>query len=732
MVAETSIPATEVPDNVRVHPLARMTSVATSPDAAYSDAFNRNRGDEPPPKWLIDGLLPIGVMVLVADPGAGKSMITQQILHHLCYGRPLGDWDSPGLGGHLAWVVDLEGDAGLNRDRGYAITPWQTLPGDQLGPAREDHHLYYSHTVIPDDEREAWLTIRGQAERHIRYVATVLDESADAGAPIDVVVIDTLGKFLGGKGKHDNAYDWEAKYVGQLNTIARDRGVAIILIHHTNKAGEISGSTGIGGSSTVACKLETVHDDETGLTTGTLRSFKVRSAAPFAFPVEQNDDGTWTFTDLLHPSEAMAAGLPRKVLAGLAGGPRSRAELRPLGLGSSLGKVLDRLRKQGKITYRFGRWELVDDGRRTRPGNTGTCEVCREPMTKLVDDQRTHPLCDPEPAPAAAAPEPDDQADDYDEPADELVRVNGFKLMKEALEASRMHPVPRIRETDRIAPPWALPIDAAPARDGLLDWERMTGEHRWSRGQLPLAGRVAVLDRSGSYPSAAGSVPVAANLLTHTGPLDERGHLAGVFLIGPVSWTDERIGHPLGRLGEHDGPVWVTTPHLDLLMKLSDKGTVTRPVILDSWAGKGTSGLFTAYSKRVQEARRKASGTDAYPEVKRRSSIALRSLWPKGARSPFWRPDWSVSIRAEASVRHWVRAWQAVEAGAELVAIGMVDEVAFIAPDDAGDTWVPEPYTLGSDYGQVKHKDVKVGDERVPSPITIDQWASTRQGRRAR
>jgi hypothetical protein len=702
----------------RVHPFTRIADAAGRDDF-YSDALNRERGDEPAPEWLIDGLLPRGVTVLVADPGAGKSMIVQQILHHLCYGRNLGDWDSPGLGGHLAWVIDLEGDAGMTRDRSYAITPYGELDGD--GDAdRTDLFLWYSSWVIPPAEREHWATYRSRAQRNIAYLATVLDDAAADGKPISLVVVDTLGKFLGPKGRHDNAYDWEAGYVGELNRLAVDRGAAIILIHHTNKAGEISGSTGIGGSATVACKLETVHDDETGHVTGTLRSFKVRSASPFAYPVEQNDDGTWTFTDLLHPSTAIAAGMPRKVLAALADGPKSRAELRPLNLGTSLGKVLDRLRRQGKIRLAFGRWQLVDDGRRTRPGlDVGTCGRCGDRMIRATAGQEYHPGCADTPPPAPA-PEPDAElVDEYAEPADELVLFDGFRLMVACIGKSRMHPLLRVRESDRESGPWPLIT------------ERMTGEHRWTRPQLPLAGVVAVLDRGGSYPSAAGSVMVAANLLTHVGPLDDRGELAGIFLVDVPEWPHaDRIGHPLGKLGAGDGPVWITTPHLDLLTKLAAAGTIPRPAILDSWAGRGTGGLFTAFSKAVREARERSAGTPEYEQVKRRSSIALRALWPKAARSPFWRPDWSVSVRAEASVRHWVRAWQAVGAGAELLAIGSVDEVAFVAPAGADATWVPEPYELGPGYGQVKHKPVKVGAELVASPLPLDVWANRHQGRR--
>jgi len=730
MVAELADPTTVVE-----HPLTRMQQLVADRDAVYSDAQNRERGDEPPPAWLIDGLLPIGVSIIIADPGAGKSYVVQQILHHLCYGRPLGDWDPPGLGGHLAWVIDLEGDSVLTRERGYAITPYGDLPEDGSWE-RKDNYLWYTAWVIPPPEREDWASFRLPAWRHIAYLDQALTDARAAGAPLGVVVIDTLSKFMGPRPPHANVYTWEAETVGELNNLAKRHGVAIVLVHHTNKAGEVSGSTGTAGSSTMVCKLDVTRpDDETGYTTAVLRSLKVRNGPAFAYPLVQNDDGTWTFTQTIGPAEAGAVGHKRAVLAELREGPRSRRELHKLGIGPSLGKVLDRLRREQVIRLFYGRWQLTPDPRRTRPGpGFSRCEACGEPMIVAIQGQRTHPGCPElelppadEPAPVEPETVPLAGRDEYAEPLDETLQFNGFRLMKEALAASRMHPVPRIRESDRDAAPWTLIV------------ERMTGEHRWTRDELPTSGMVAVFDRRGSYPSAASSTVVAANLLTHSGALDEPRSsdgkpLAGIFHIDPIPWVDPRIGHPLGRLADVAGDLWVTTPHLDLLVKLAGEGVIPAPVIRDSWTGRATGGLFSAFSRAVREAREQnAADPDAYALVKRRSSIALRSLWPKESRSPFWRPDWSVSIRAEASVRHWVRAWQAIGHGAELLSIGAVDEVVFVAPDDADSTWAPAPYVIGRRFGQVAHKDVKIGpDEHVASPLPAATWVGRQKGRRAR
>jgi hypothetical protein len=241
-----------------------------------------------------------------------------------------------------------------------------------------------------------------------------------------------------------------------------------------------------------------------------------------------------------------------------------------------------------------------------------------------------------------------------------------FRLLQDSISASRKRPVLRISTADRDLEPWALIT------------EPMRGEHRY-RLDAPAGRTVKAFDRNGSYPSAMANVPTSAGPLRRTGSVGYASGHAGIYLIPRFEWTGP---HPLGEIAEQDSDLWwISTPHLRLCMSLAARKRITPPRIVDSWTGNSVTNLFKEFSARVSELRELARpNEDAYGEIKRKSSIAIRALWPKGARSPFWRPDWSVSVRAEASVRHWVRADQAIEGGAELVRLGNVDEVAFLVP----------------------------------------------------
>ncbi|MGV9708548.1 DnaB-like helicase C-terminal domain-containing protein [Streptomyces sp. NPDC003483] len=316
--------------------------------------------------------------------------------------------------------------------------------------------------------------------------------------------------------------------------------------------------------------------------------------------------------------------------------------------------------------------------------------------------------------------------DEEDEP--EAAVFPALRILKDSVTRSKMHPVPVIRKEDREDGPWPLIS------------EDMDGEPRWvhpdvtstrvahvrdngkrvRRDQLDVPasfgnGVLCLVDRNGSFPSACSAVPLAPNKLLHTGPLDafDKGQ-AGIYLIDIPEWDYPGMPHPLGRLidrPDEDGRVWVTTPHLKQLERLHREGHLpARVAIHDSWTGKANESLFKTFYTAAREARTELiqAGGQPYKDYKTRLSIALRLLWPKrpDSRSPFWRPDWRMSMVAEASVRHWLTAFKAVQEGHTLIALRNVDAAIFWTPDQTP----PDTYRVGTGFGQVKANFIQPGD----------------------
>ncbi|MFD5013756.1 DnaB-like helicase C-terminal domain-containing protein [Streptomyces chartreusis] len=319
--------------------------------------------------------------------------------------------------------------------------------------------------------------------------------------------------------------------------------------------------------------------------------------------------------------------------------------------------------------------------------------------------------------------------DEDDEPKGHVFPA--LRILKDAVDRSKMHPIKVIRTDERETGPWPLIS------------EDMDGEPRWVHPDITLTrvphikangkrvrrdrlgvpdslggGMLCLIDRNGSFPSACSAVPLAPNKLLHTGPLDVFDKAqAGIYLIDIPQWNRTDMPHPLGRITDRTDPqgrAWVTTPHIKQLERLVRDGHLAAmPAIHDSWTGKANESLFKPFYEATRKTRTELvqAGGDPYKTYKTRLSIALRLLWPKRAeqKSPFWRPDWRMSMVAEASVRHWAVAFRAVQEGHTLLALRNVDAAVFWTPD----TTPPATYRIGTGFGEVKAKFIQP-DEIIP------------------
>ena len=62
-------------------------------------------------------------------------------------------------------------------------------------------------------------------------LGALLDDNPD----IHLVCIDTLSKIRPKVKSYENAYDADYEFVGRLKDFADDRGICVLLVHHTSK-----------------------------------------------------------------------------------------------------------------------------------------------------------------------------------------------------------------------------------------------------------------------------------------------------------------------------------------------------------------------------------------------------------------------------------------------------------------------------------------------------------------
>lgn len=727
--------------------------------------------------YTVPQVLPVGGVVLFARPGAGKTRMAVQWEMCVAYGVPWAGYAPEDPGRVL--VIDFENGMHVAINTSIDVAPFGEVAWDERDPAGV---LIDYDTGYPGEDFAARFGELGDR----------LHEAAAAGQGYRLVRIDTLRAFIAPYPQGANTYQWEASCLMQLNNLAVELGLTIVIIHHTNKLGEISGSTGIEGSFTAAYKLER----EAGGDEGSLRCTKNR-VGPERHWGGLFASGVWQMSHEISAGQAASTGIQRAILDYLLdAGPGPLAEIRaglPEVKPTVLKTSLSRLHAKGWVTRGMdGTWTLASGTGQPRPAAARRaapaprqpepprpCAVCGQPMDVLEPGQATHPTCDPEgkvrrhpaqpdpvPLPGLAGDQAEAEADSGEDqdPGPEVPRPRSpeacqvcgelrtvadqhpdcvaaevssarwpaVQAMKAALSQSRMHPIA-----------WIPPAGDPRAKPGmqtrdLPGWQAAAaadvGAFHWTRpGLLEEFGPDALVittDRNQSYVSSTSSVPLAPNVLAHTGPLeanpkglgdrDQRTGkptgLAGVVELIVPPWDHPELAHPLGRHAQPGQRMIVASGALEDLWRLADQGVIARPEVIDSWMGRRNTSLLEPFGKAVREARAQYAGDEAMSiAVKRSSSIAIRLLYPREVRSPFWRPDWYAALVSQAMFRLWVRAWQAVQAGAVVAGLGSVDETAFIVPAGTADPagWLPEPYRYGPGWGEVKPKPITIRADRA-------------------
>lgn len=673
-----------IPDEARINTSARVIN-----------SVSIRQGDHPQIPQLIPGLLEGRVTLIAGAAGCGKTTLTEQICRHLSSQRQLGRFPLPEapIG---ALLMYLEDDASLAQDRSLRVASIGTLAEDEDGTSKVDY-----------------LMGRGWSLEKLKSLLRIHQE---AGTLPGIIFLDHLRILIGPQPSGISPNDWERRNLLRLVDLAEEFGVHIVVLTHLNKAGTVSGTTELIACVDAAYIIE-LKDDRAY---ATLKCYKMRVAPETDYALSKRANGTWAFDDEVYVSETMADGIALDILTVLrTEGRKTLAELCTHhaipGTRRGIQQALTRARRRGWVKNRCGHWEIRASQGDTllRPDPDAPAPVQDVPLPE-PDAPEHAPAAQPEPEPT---PAPSRRWDPDAEP-DPAEGFAAMKALKDSISASRMHPIPYIRPEERDQDPWTKITDDVGGEPRARDWahpgwtidvhkDLQTGK-RTTRIQAPAGtppGRLVTLDRNGSYPSACSSVPLAPNKLLHTGPLEayDRSQ-AGIYLIQLPQWPENGTPHPLGAMAYRgDRKVIVSTPHMRLLAVLAAQGRMEAPVILDSWTGRANQSLFEGFYKKAKAARELLvdGNPQAYAQYKTAVSKALRVLWPDKARSPFWRPDWRVSLVAEAAVRHWITADKAVQHGATLVTLKNTDEAVFWLPADAP---IPQPYTIGTMFGQVKEK----------------------------
>ena len=203
-----------------------------------NDLYDQTLAGRPP---IIDGLLPSGTYFLAGAPKVGKSFLVAQFAYHVSTGRPI--WGYPVCQGGVLYLA-LEDDQRRLQERMSRM----------FGVEGTDDLNF----AICSGQVGAGLET--QLENYLREHPNTR-----------LIIIDTLQKVRAVSGEtYSYARDYDV--IGQLKRFSENRGVCLILVHHTRKQPAedsfetISGTTGLLGCADGAFILKKARRTELAAT----------------------------------------------------------------------------------------------------------------------------------------------------------------------------------------------------------------------------------------------------------------------------------------------------------------------------------------------------------------------------------------------------------------------------------------------------------------------------------
>ena len=195
----------------------------------------------PPTRYIVEGVLPMGMGLLVAKPKIGKSWMTLDLCLSVAAGIPF-----LGFQTHQHGTLYLALEDGPSRMKARIL---KVLDGK---PVPDAAHILFRAPRMDEGLLDS--------------LGALLDDNPD----IHLVCIDTLSKIRPKAKAYENAYDADYEFVGRLKDFADSRGICVLLVHHTSKRKtddsfeNINGSTGILGASdfTIVLDKKNRMDDE--------------------------------------------------------------------------------------------------------------------------------------------------------------------------------------------------------------------------------------------------------------------------------------------------------------------------------------------------------------------------------------------------------------------------------------------------------------------------------------
>ena len=651
-------------------------------------------------------LYPVGGTVfLYGPPGIGKSFITQGLNHTITWGKAAGSFKVDEDFTSNVLYCDFESNANMVRERSLMLTPFGHVASDTGGAQMLTDTTY----VFSPDWRGRTFPER-LAELEQRLYA-----KESAGIGFSLVVLDTYQAFVGATPPMTNPYEYDRACIEKLNELAERCQVCILLIHHPNKSGDISGSVARAGTAWIVMSFKRVGDGQ-----AVLKMEKNRVGKELELAFDWDRDRIWRLSADMPARVALAKGNNRVLLQKLAeAGPMTKAELLAFAQipEGSLKSALQRLQIRGEVELlQDRRWRVTFNAHQDMPVGNAWRSAKECPQCGHRIHHRFGCVTDTCPAyiPENWAATTETELRQAEPTPDDTRPVPKWKQM--ARERTSQSPVPAVdasyrmdgpekvytrhpitaavelimadRDAGKLSPTWRtdLPAEITGALDGHHRFGKLPQRYKGELRHAP-EGAWSSYDARGSF-LASYRTPLCIKPLP--APVESDGsewtrkHSGALEILTP-EWNDPRIGHPLGTKAQPGTWQWIWSPSYRLLRHLAEERdeagqpligplTVRRTALRSGYQGASENLLLGFYETMKAAREHYPKGSEELAYVKEMYSAWLSST-KRGVSNVFKREDWWYSIRSEAFSRLWNAGWSAVAAGIEVLAMGNTDEL---------------------------------------------------------
>jgi hypothetical protein len=222
--------------------VSTVAQVETEPEPVphFKPLFLSDLLSRPAKVWLIDQLIGSGdIGMLYGAPGSAKTFVTVDLIFSVCLGRQFAERFDVARPLNVAYCAS-EGVSGLPARYAAAAAHYGI---DELP-------TFTFFDVVPSLFHESQATVQAESIQNF-IIEWQQRQAAGHAQPLDILFIDTLHGATAGA--DENSAQDMGKVLALCKLATKLLGCAVILVHHTNKAG-----TGERGSSAMRGAMDTM------------------------------------------------------------------------------------------------------------------------------------------------------------------------------------------------------------------------------------------------------------------------------------------------------------------------------------------------------------------------------------------------------------------------------------------------------------------------------------------